>query len=68
MFSVGSLFLSGTVDGRIFRTCLELQHRIAVDRCSWEMKSHQPVLKLVKEEQGHWDRLVRVKVLKPWLL
>ncbi|XP_004086289.2 putative ATP-dependent RNA helicase TDRD12 isoform X1 [Oryzias latipes] len=52
---------SGTVDGRIFRTCLELQHRIAVDRCSWEMKSHQPVLKLVKEEQGHWDRLVRVK-------
>ncbi|XP_024137351.1 putative ATP-dependent RNA helicase TDRD12 isoform X1 [Oryzias melastigma] len=52
---------SGTVNGRIFRTCLDLQHRIAVDRCSWEMKSNQPVLKLVKQQQGHWDRLVRVK-------
>uniref|UniRef100_A0A667YUT4 RNA helicase n=1 Tax=Myripristis murdjan TaxID=586833 RepID=A0A667YUT4_9TELE len=54
---------SGRVNGRVYRADLELHANIAADRCCWEMKSNEPVIKLVKQQQGHWDRLLRNKVL-----
>ncbi|CAG5958557.1 unnamed protein product, partial [Menidia menidia] len=35
---------------------------ISADISRWEMISNEPVLKLVKQQPGHWDRLVRTKV------
>ncbi|KAM9854853.1 putative ATP-dependent RNA helicase TDRD12 [Aulostomus maculatus] len=52
---------SGRVNGRTFRAQLDLQANITADRCSWEMKSNEPVLKLVKENRGYWEKLVRNK-------
>ncbi|XP_029908910.1 putative ATP-dependent RNA helicase TDRD12 isoform X2 [Myripristis murdjan] len=52
---------SGRVNGRVYRADLELHANIAADRCCWEMKSNEPVIKLVKQQQGHWDRLLRNK-------
>lgn len=53
---------SGRVNGQIYRADLELQANIAADRCCWEMKSNEPVLKLVKQQQGRWERLLSNKV------
>ncbi|XP_034031444.1 putative ATP-dependent RNA helicase TDRD12 [Thalassophryne amazonica] len=52
---------SGTVSGRFYRAELELHAAVAVERCSWEMKSNKPVLKLIKQQPGLWDRLLRNK-------
>ncbi|XP_035521694.1 putative ATP-dependent RNA helicase TDRD12 [Morone saxatilis] len=52
---------SGRVNGRIYRANLELQANVVVDRCRWDMKSNEPVLKLVKQRQGYWERLLRNK-------
>ncbi|XP_034443256.1 putative ATP-dependent RNA helicase TDRD12 [Hippoglossus hippoglossus] len=52
---------SGRVNSQSYRAELELQGNIAVDRCCWEMKSNEPVLKLVKQQQGHWEKLLRNK-------
>ncbi|XP_026220621.1 putative ATP-dependent RNA helicase TDRD12 isoform X1 [Anabas testudineus] len=51
----------GRVNGRSYRAELGLQGNIAVDHCCWEMKSNEPVLKLVKQQQGSWEKLVRDK-------
>lgn len=56
------IVFSGRVNGRTYRADLELQADVAPERCSWEMKSNQPVLKLVKRQQGRWDRFLRTKV------
>nr|XP_019934149.1 PREDICTED: putative ATP-dependent RNA helicase TDRD12 [Paralichthys olivaceus] len=52
---------SGRVNSKSYRADLELQGNIAVDRCCWEMKYNEPVLKLVKQQQGHWEKLLRNK-------
>ncbi|XP_056244242.1 putative ATP-dependent RNA helicase TDRD12 [Seriola aureovittata] len=52
---------SGRVNGRSYRADLELQVNVAADRCCWEMKSNEPVLKLVKQQQGSWEKLTRNK-------
>nr|XP_033490636.1 putative ATP-dependent RNA helicase TDRD12 isoform X1 [Epinephelus lanceolatus]XP_033490637.1 putative ATP-dependent RNA helicase TDRD12 isoform X1 [Epinephelus lanceolatus] len=52
---------SGRANGRTYRADLQLHAHIAADRCCWEMKSNEPVLKLVKQQQGHWERLLRNK-------
>ncbi|XP_047451385.1 putative ATP-dependent RNA helicase TDRD12 isoform X2 [Mugil cephalus] len=52
---------SGTVNGKYYRADLELHQNIAADCCSWAMKSNEPVLKLVKQQQGHWERLLNNK-------
>ncbi|KAI3370727.1 hypothetical protein L3Q82_007106 [Scortum barcoo] len=52
---------SGRATGRTYRAVLELQADIAADRCCWEMKSNEPVLKLVKQQEGYWERLLRNK-------
>ncbi|XP_029288889.1 putative ATP-dependent RNA helicase TDRD12 isoform X3 [Cottoperca gobio] len=49
---------------RTYRADLQLHANIAPDRCCWEMKSNEPVLKLVKQQQGCWERLLRNKVLQ----
>uniref|UniRef100_A0A8C4GVP4 RNA helicase n=1 Tax=Dicentrarchus labrax TaxID=13489 RepID=A0A8C4GVP4_DICLA len=55
---------SGRVNGRIYRANLDLRANVVVDRCRWDMKSNEPVLKLVKQRQGYWERLLRNKVLE----
>lgn len=52
------------MNGRTYRADLELEANIAADGCCWEMKSNEPVLKLVKQQKGYWERLLRNKVLK----
>ncbi|XP_010739316.3 putative ATP-dependent RNA helicase TDRD12 isoform X2 [Larimichthys crocea] len=52
---------SGKVNGRTYRADLELEASIAADGCCWEMKSNEPVLKLVKQQKGYWERLLRNK-------
>ncbi|KAL4003987.1 GDNF family receptor alpha [Sarotherodon galilaeus] len=52
---------SGSVNGRFYRADLELHYKIAADVCCWEMKSNEPVLKLVKQQPGPWDKLLRNK-------
>ncbi|KAM9807705.1 LOW QUALITY PROTEIN: putative ATP-dependent RNA helicase TDRD12 [Neosynchiropus ocellatus] len=52
---------SGQVNGHLYRADLQLQGSIIADRCSWQMKSNEPVLKLVKLQSGRWDRLVKSK-------
>ncbi|XP_067446784.1 putative ATP-dependent RNA helicase TDRD12 isoform X3 [Thunnus thynnus] len=51
----------GSVNGRTYRADLQLQANVTADRCCWEMKSNEPVLKLVKQQQGYWERLLRNK-------
>ncbi|XP_032378783.1 putative ATP-dependent RNA helicase TDRD12 [Etheostoma spectabile] len=52
---------SGRANGRTYRADLQLHGNIAADRCSVEMKSNEPVLKLVKQQPGNWERLLRSK-------
>ncbi|KAM8893221.1 putative ATP-dependent RNA helicase TDRD12 [Spinachia spinachia] len=52
---------SGRAGGRTYRADLQLHAHVAADRCCWEMKSNEPVLRLVKQQPGHWERLVRSK-------
>ncbi|XP_053175396.1 putative ATP-dependent RNA helicase TDRD12 [Scomber japonicus] len=52
---------SGNVNGRSYRADLKLQGNIIADRCCWEMKSNEPVLKLVKQQQGYWEKLLNNK-------
>ncbi|XP_072241434.1 putative ATP-dependent RNA helicase TDRD12 [Leuresthes tenuis] len=52
---------SGRVDGRSYRADLELHQNILAEVCCWEIMSNEPVLKLVKQQQGYWERLVRTK-------
>ncbi|XP_015253449.1 PREDICTED: uncharacterized protein LOC107099721 [Cyprinodon variegatus] len=60
-FYTDRVVYSGRVNGRSYRADLELHQNIAADACHWEMKSNQPILKLVKQEPGYWERLVRGK-------
>lgn len=46
----------------MYRAELDLQGSITAELCHWEVKSNEPVLTLVKEKQGPWERLVRIKV------
>uniref|UniRef100_A0AAQ4PYS7 RNA helicase n=1 Tax=Gasterosteus aculeatus aculeatus TaxID=481459 RepID=A0AAQ4PYS7_GASAC len=52
---------SGRADGRTYRADLQLHGDVVADRCCWEMKSNEPVLRLVKQQPGHWERLLRSK-------
>ncbi|XP_039664374.1 putative ATP-dependent RNA helicase TDRD12 isoform X1 [Perca fluviatilis] len=52
---------SGRANGRTYRADLQLHGNIAADRCSWEVKSNEPILKLVKQQPGNWERLLRSK-------
>ncbi|KAK5866824.1 hypothetical protein PBY51_011368 [Eleginops maclovinus] len=52
---------SGSLNERTYRADLQLHANIAPDRCCWEMRSNEPVLKLVKQQPGPWEKLVRNK-------
>ncbi|XP_005936446.1 putative ATP-dependent RNA helicase TDRD12 isoform X2 [Haplochromis burtoni] len=60
-FCSDRVIYSGSVNGRFYRADLELRYEIAADVCCWEMKSNEPVLKLVKQQPGIWDKLLRNK-------
>ncbi|XP_068579504.1 putative ATP-dependent RNA helicase TDRD12 [Cebidichthys violaceus] len=50
---------SCSVNGRTYRADLHLHGLVSAERCRWEMKSGEPVLKLVKRQQGYWERLLK---------
>lgn len=54
----------GRANRRWYQAELELHASIAAESCCWELKCNQPVLKLVKQQQGYWERFLRNKVLK----
>ncbi|XP_062246116.1 putative ATP-dependent RNA helicase TDRD12 [Platichthys flesus] len=60
-FYLDRVVYSGRVNSQSYRADLELKGNIAVDRCCWEMKSNEPVLKLVKQQKGPWEKLLRNK-------
>ncbi|XP_030586449.1 putative ATP-dependent RNA helicase TDRD12 isoform X2 [Archocentrus centrarchus] len=60
-FYADRVVYSGRVNGRSYRADLELHQKIAADVCSWEMKSNEPVLRLVKQQPGAWEKLLRNK-------
>ncbi|CAB1459642.1 unnamed protein product [Pleuronectes platessa] len=60
-FYLDRVVYSGRVNSQSYRADLELKGNIAVDRCCWEMKSNEPVLKLVKQQKVPWEKLLRNK-------
>ncbi|XP_029698138.1 putative ATP-dependent RNA helicase TDRD12 isoform X3 [Takifugu rubripes] len=52
---------SGRANGRKYWADLELQASIHAESCCWEMSCNEPVLKLVKQKQGYWERFSRNK-------
>uniref|UniRef100_A0A3P9A9P5 RNA helicase n=1 Tax=Esox lucius TaxID=8010 RepID=A0A3P9A9P5_ESOLU len=54
---------SARVNDKLYHADLELHSSISVDKCSWEMKCNEPVIRLVKEERGSWKRLLKQKVV-----
>uniref|UniRef100_A0A4W5N9X7 RNA helicase n=1 Tax=Hucho hucho TaxID=62062 RepID=A0A4W5N9X7_9TELE len=54
-------YLSACVNDRPYRADLELHSNIAAERCSWEMKCNEPVIRLVKQERGDWKMLLKQK-------
>ncbi|KAJ8002842.1 hypothetical protein DPEC_G00163170 [Dallia pectoralis] len=52
---------SARVGDRPYHADLELHSNISVDKCSWEMKCNEPVIRLVKGERGSWKRLLNQK-------
>ncbi|XP_034143978.1 putative ATP-dependent RNA helicase TDRD12 isoform X2 [Esox lucius] len=52
---------SARVNDKLYHADLELHSSISVDKCSWEMKCNEPVIRLVKEERGSWKRLLKQK-------
>ncbi|XP_074533971.1 putative ATP-dependent RNA helicase TDRD12 [Halichoeres trimaculatus] len=52
---------SGRVSGQTYRADLELHANIEADLCSWRVKCNEPVLTLVKQQQGYWEKLLKSK-------
>uniref|UniRef100_A0A8C8IQX1 RNA helicase n=1 Tax=Oncorhynchus tshawytscha TaxID=74940 RepID=A0A8C8IQX1_ONCTS len=52
---------SACVNDRPYRADLELHSNITAERCSWEMKCNEPVIRLVKQERGDWKMLLKQK-------
>ncbi|XP_058500478.1 putative ATP-dependent RNA helicase TDRD12 isoform X2 [Solea solea] len=61
MFSMTGLPVSCRVNGRNYRADLELHDSINAGSSHWEMKSNEPVIKLVKRRRGYWEKLLRNK-------
>ncbi|XP_026166879.1 putative ATP-dependent RNA helicase TDRD12 [Mastacembelus armatus] len=51
----------GRANGQLYEVDLQLQANISAESCCWEMKCNEPVLKLVKQQHGHWEKLLRNK-------
>uniref|UniRef100_A0A674AVB2 RNA helicase n=1 Tax=Salmo trutta TaxID=8032 RepID=A0A674AVB2_SALTR len=52
---------SACVNDRPYHADLELHSNITAERCSWEMKCNEPVIRLVKQERGDWKMLLKQK-------
>ncbi|CAB1322821.1 unnamed protein product [Coregonus sp. 'balchen'] len=52
---------SAYVNDRPYRADLELHSNITAEKCSWEMKCNEPVIRLVKQERGDWKMLLKQK-------
>lgn len=53
--------LSGYVNDRHYYAKLELFGDIIAERCSWEIKCNEPVMKLMKKEKQDWRTLLKHK-------
>lgn len=53
--------LSGYVNDRHYYAKLELFGDIIAERCSWEIKCNEPVMKLMKKDKQDWRTLLKHK-------
>ncbi|KAK7116981.1 hypothetical protein R3I94_022497 [Phoxinus phoxinus] len=60
-FSSDTVIYSGYVNGRHYHTKLELSGDIIAEKCSWEIKCNEPVMKLMKKEKQDWTTLLKHK-------
>ncbi|XP_054632592.1 putative ATP-dependent RNA helicase TDRD12 [Dunckerocampus dactyliophorus] len=60
-FHADCVMYSGSVNGCSYRAYLDLHANVTAERCCWELKSNEPVLKLVKQDKGYWPKLLKSK-------
>ncbi|KAJ8407914.1 hypothetical protein AAFF_G00269580 [Aldrovandia affinis] len=52
---------SACSNDRHYYADLELHGTIVVDKCTWDVKCNEPVMRLMKEEKGAWNMLLKQK-------
>ncbi|KAJ8248978.1 hypothetical protein GJAV_G00229830 [Gymnothorax javanicus] len=52
---------SARVDDRHYHAELELNGRIVADESTWEVKCNEPLVRLIKEQKGLWNSLLKHK-------
>lgn len=60
-FSSDTVTYSGFVNDRRYYAKLELFGDIIAERCSWEIRCNEPVMKLMKKEKQDWRTLLKHK-------
>ncbi|CAM4735408.1 unnamed protein product [Leuciscus chuanchicus] len=60
-FSSDTVIYSGYVNDRHYHAKLELSGDIIAERCSWEIRCNEPVMKLMKKEKQDWTTLLKHK-------
>ncbi|XP_039512759.1 putative ATP-dependent RNA helicase TDRD12 [Pimephales promelas] len=60
-FSSDTVIYSGYVNDRHYHAKLELSGEIIAERCSWEIRCNEPVMKLMKKEKQDWTTLLKHK-------
>ncbi|KAL0968592.1 hypothetical protein UPYG_G00268950 [Umbra pygmaea] len=60
-FFLNKVVYSARMNDKLYRADLELHSNISADKCSWEMKCNEPVIRLVKHQRGNWKMLLKKK-------
>ncbi|XP_051739490.1 putative ATP-dependent RNA helicase TDRD12 isoform X1 [Ctenopharyngodon idella] len=60
-FNSDTVIYSGYVNDRHYYAKLELFGDIIAERCSWEIRCNEPVMKLMKKEKQDWRTLLKHK-------
>ncbi|XP_072290541.1 putative ATP-dependent RNA helicase TDRD12 [Eucyclogobius newberryi] len=60
-FSSDRVVFRGRIDNKWYEANLDLNKSIAADRCSWEIKSNEPVFTLIKQTPIYWEKLLKEK-------
>ncbi|KAJ8343367.1 hypothetical protein SKAU_G00306960, partial [Synaphobranchus kaupii] len=55
------LVYSARLNGRHYHADLELRGTIVADESTWDVKCNEPVVRLIKEEKGAWNVLLKRK-------
>ncbi|XP_061919273.1 putative ATP-dependent RNA helicase TDRD12 isoform X1 [Entelurus aequoreus] len=60
-FHADRVVYSGSVNERRYSVHLDLHANVVPERCRWELKSNEPVLRLTKQERHSWPTLLKSK-------